>query len=412
MYIYKRAVGINLVLPKGEEPLDIAEIPVNQLSTKFSDLLIIMLDGIANTEVVLKAEDYTNDFTGYVGTIQDWLDSNSDIQLVTSNQIPSDKFNYVTTHDIEYLGFTLVPGDARLATDRQDFLNVTGARDIRVVKVGTKGFNYKQLYENTLWTINGHLVKSILGEDAIYLVNAGRHFNINDNIHVNCLNFNLVSRVETHSIKEDNIRITKNGSAINVHYKHNQSLRDKTVWLSIGGRLFKDDLIETRSDNSLSIRTDLVDWFSLIFDSKDLIDLSSVIEQDREVVGSDFFSTEEFLLNLLTDNSSFVIVLDNPKVFTETVPIVTYQYPFTFETNETKPIPLITGNGLLPKYSTRVLLNRRLLDIDIGVKKKYVNKTSGVGNGGDLFHGYTNRVRPSNLHKGYLLYIRGLNRET
>jgi len=126
------------------------------------------------------------------------------------------------------------------------------------------------------------------------------------------------------------------------------------------------------------------------------------------VVGKDFFQTEEFFLNLLTDRSSFLVVLDNPHLYSYTVPLVNYLYPFTYHTEETRDIPLLTGGGLLPKYFKRKIINRRLLDIDIGVQRLYVNKTTGIRNEGNLFHGFTNRFKPSELHQGYLLYIRGL----
>jgi hypothetical protein len=68
----------------------------------------------------------------------------------------------------------------------------------------------------------------------------------------------------------------------------------------------------------------------------------------------------------------------------------------------------MVSNGLLPKYFTRKIINRRLLDIDLGINKRYLNKTTGIHNEGNLFHGFTNRFQPSTLFEGYLLYIRAI----
>lgn len=410
MYLYKRAVGISKIVPRGEELLDISTIKTNELLNLYDNLLIVVGDAIALRDVVIDSESYRNEFFAFDGYIQEWLDANASVQLTTSNTLPSDEYRFVTTHDIQYEWFSLLPGDATLGDDRQSDLTPSGGKDIRVKRTDRINFDYVPLVERALWTINGHFVRAVPGTDCLFLLNAGRHFNVNNNIHVNCLNFNTVSNVQTLPIQESDVRFTGEVDHSTLHYKSPVSLKNKTVWMVIAGRLYFNDVIKVRGDNSVLIRTDKVDWFSRIFDSKDYIDLSGIIEKERMVVGDDFFKTEEFFTKLMTDVSSFLVILDNPHVFVETKPVVTYLYPFTYHTEETRNIPLITGGGLLPKYFTRSIINRRLLDTDIGIQRNYVNKTTGSGNEGSLLHGFTNRKRPSHLHRGYLLYIRGVLR--
>ena len=411
MYTYKRAVGINRLVPQGEELLDISAIKTNLLFAQYENLVIVVEDSFAQREVAIKLITYQNELTLFNGFIQAWLTTKASVQLQTSNTLPGTVYRYVTTNDIQYKWFSLLPGDASIGDDRQDSLTVASAVDIRVQKTDHTVVDYKALTERALWTINGHLTRAVEGTDCIYLLNAGKHFNVDDNIHVNCLNFNTVSTLKTYGVKLTDVLFDDFDTYNFLHLKTSVSLKDKTVWMSIGGRLYLQDVVQVRSDKSLTICTEKVDWSSRIFDSKELIDLTTVIEEDREVVGERFFKTPEFFNALLTDPSTFLIVLDNPYLYTAIKPLVTYQYPFTYHTEETRNIPLITGGGLLPKYFTRKIINRRLLDIDIGVQKRYLNKTTGINNGGALYHTFTNRFEPSNLHRGYLLYIRGLIQE-
>lgn len=408
MYTYKRAVGISLLDPKGQELLDISTIQTNQLFTLYRDLILVVTDEFVFQDVSVDALTYQADLTAFSGTIQAWLDSKVSTPLITSNVLPSNEYRYVTAQDIRYKWFSLFPGNTAMAEDRQDLLTTGSAPDIRVKKTDNTQVDYDALVERCLWGINGHLVRAVKGEDSVYLLNAGKHFNINDNSHVQCFNFNTVSTLNTYPIELEDIEYLPNDTYSFLHVKAPVTLLGKTVWMVIGGRPYFGDVVEVNSADSVVIRVERVSWFSRIFDSKGLIDLSSIILPDREVVPADFFKTSDFFTKLLTDPSSFWVVLDNPHVYMWTKPIETYHSPFTYHTEETLNVPLMTGGGLLPAYRTRKIINRRLLDIDLGIQKEYVNETTGIHNEGNLYHGYTNGFKPSHLHQGYLLYIRGL----
>lgn len=411
MYTYKRAVGVNQVLPRGEELLDISTYTTKALVNTFSELRIVIQDGLYGRDVTLDMTDYQNEFLSFNGTIQAWLDTQSTVPLKTSNVLPGNEYRYVTTHDIQYRWFSLYPGDARLSEDRQEHLDTASAPDIRVIKTDRTAVDYPALAERSLWTINGHLVRAVADANAVYLLNAGKHFNVDDNIHINSLNFNTVSKLKTFPLTKEMVQFEDKDTYRFIHLNAPVSLKGKTVWMSIGGRLYLDDIVQVISEQTVALNTEKVDWFTRIFDSKELIDLSSVIDKKRTVVDKRFFATQTFWEALLTDPSTFFIVLDNPKIHVAVEPIVAYRYPFTYHTEEKRPIPLLTANGLLPKYFTRKIINRRLLDIDIGTEKRYLNKTTGVTNGGNTYHGYTNRFKPNKLHNAYLLYIRSVIQE-
>ena len=408
MYMYKRAVGVSLLDPKGQELLDISTLNTNQLFTLYRDLIIVVTDMYAFQDVSVDALTYQADLTAFSGTIQAWLDAKSSTPLVTSNVLPSNEYRYVTIQDIRNKWFSLFPGNVAMAEDRQALLTTGSAPDIRVKKTDGSTVDYQALVDRCLWGINGHLVRAVKGEDSVYLINAGKHFRVNDNSHVTCLNFNTVSTLKTYPIAQADVEYIPNDTYNFLHVKAPVSLLGKTVWMVIGGRLYFGDVVEVNSENMAVIRVERVSWFSRIFDSKELIDLSRVIIPERDVVPNDFFRTTDFFTKLLTDPSSFWVVLDNPHVHVWSKPIESYHSPFTYHTEETLNVPLMTGGGLLPAYRVRKIINRRLLDIDLGIQKEYINETTGLNNGGNLYHGFKGRFKPSHLHQGYLLYIRGL----
>lgn len=408
MYTYERAVGVNRRSPQGEELVDISTLPCNKLFTEYSRLIIVVMDGLALKRVAVDLQTYYVDLGTYTGTIQQWLNTKATTVLVTSNVIPGDRYRYVTTHDIQYKWFSLKPGNAALGDDHQDTLTTAEAPDIRVVKTDNSDVDFEALVSRGLFVINGHLTRAVKGDRCAYLLNAGKHFNVYDNVHVNYLNFNTLSTLKTYPLTVKDINFEEINGIPFLHIKAPTNLAGKSMLMSIGGRLYLNDVVTPTGDKVFKVEINKVDWFSAIFDSKELIDLSAVIDKERMVVPKDFFRTKDFFVKLLTDKSSFAIVLDNPYLNITVKPITNYLYPFTYHTEETKPLPILTGNGLLPKYFTRRIINRRLLDIDIGVQKLYLNKTTGTQNGGDIYHGFNSKFIPSRLHPGYLLYIRAI----
>lgn len=410
MYTYKRAVGISLLNPKGEELLDISAVPTSQLFTLYSNLIVVVTDAYGAQDVAIDLQTYQSELSLYQGTIQQWLNTKATTPLKTSNTLPGTEYRFATMHDIREEWFTPLPGDALQGDDRQASMDKEWAPDIRIVKTDNSDVDFDALVTRGLFFINGHATRAVKGTRCAYLLNAGKHFRVYDNMHIGYMNLNTVSKLKTYALSAANIKFDSFETYNFLHYKSPVSLKGKTVWMSIGGRLYFNDVIQVKGNKGITIRTEKVDWFTRTFDSKDLIDLSSVIDKDRQVVGADFFSTETFFKALLTDPSSFLIVLDNPHLYIEVKPLTAYRYPYTYHTEETRRIPLLTG-GLLPKYFTRRIINRRLLDISIGVQRRYLNDTTGVKNEGNLFHGYTNRFKPNELFKGFHLYIRGLIQE-
>lgn len=408
MYTYKRAVGINQLVPEGQEIVDISALQTRALPITFSVLVIVVTDSLYSRDVSIDMLDYVNEFTSFNGTIQEWLDTKTSVVLNTSNELPGTEYRWATLHDIQYEWFTPFPGDANMAMDRQIHLDTASAPDIRLYKTDRSTVDYKALADRCLWVFNGHLVRAVGDDTGLYLLNAGKNWRVNDNSHPCCINLNTLTKLKTFGFKEEDVIFEDGDTYTFVHLKTPVPLFNKTIWMSIGGRLYLNDVINVVSEKMLAIRTERVDWFTRIFDSKRFIDLEGVIDEEREVVGEEFFRTEKFWKALLTNPSTFLIVADNPHLYVSLDPVLPYKSPFSYETKETKALPLLTADGMLPKYFTYRVINRRILNTDLGNQREYLNWKTGTGNGGALYHGYTNRFKPSKLNDAYLLSIRSV----
>lgn len=409
MYTYIRAVGVYSSGPKGQQLLDISKYSLETVCKYFKEMIVVLNDSMSKEkELALNLFDYYEEVKVYKKNIQSWLDENQTRVLKTSTKVPGNRYGYVTSQDIQYKWFSLFPGSINRPSDSQGLLTVNNAPDIRVMKTDGSKVDYKALANRSLWTINGYMVRAVADDTAVYLQNAGKHYRVYDGIHVNCLNFNTISTLNTETVVKENIKFIEVSGYQQVRVKSKTSLKGKTVWMSIGGQLYFNDIVDVLNDNTIRIQTDKVDWFTKIFDAKRFIDISTIIDKEREIVDKNFFRTEDFFQKLFTDLSTFIIILDNGNMSVESVPLTTYRYPFTYHTEEKLNLPLMLSNGMIPKYFVRKIINRRLLDIDMGVQRAYLNKTTGSANEGNLLHDYTNRCIPSHYFRGYHLKIRSI----
>lgn len=407
MYQFTRSVVRYVTGPTGLIPFDVSNIPLNIFQKYFKEVIIVLKDSLYDETVSIRYSDYQAEFGQYSGLIQDWLTANTDRVLNTSTEFPKDVYGMVTLHDIQYEWFTLLPGNAQRSSKDQDAIVVADAPDIRIHKTDNSEVDYPALNSCTLWLMNNHFVRSVADEKDVYLLNAGKHFAVNNNTHVCCMNFNKIAKVKTLGIKEEDIQYTSDTSTQHIKIKCLEELQNKTVWMVIGGRLYMTDIVNTTSNHSVTLQIGKVDWFDKIFTSREWIDLSKVINMEVASVSKEFFTTREFFTNLLTDLSSFFVIIDNPNLSVTHVPIGEYQYPFTYYTERTEKLPLLLSNGLMPKYAVRKHNSLRLLDIDAGTHKNYLFHSSGLNNG-NIHHEAVNLADSERYNRGYLLEIKAL----
>lgn len=402
---YKSAYGVylNSAITQIVTP-DITTMALRNVSRYFQQLSIVIYDHYYKKDQSIDLFRYLNELDNSDLTIQAWLDTKTTEVLAVSDVVPLGELISATYSDITYRNFKLLPGDVNRSQGDQDLLSTSKAPDIRVVKMGIAALDYVKLKQKTLWSVNGHLVRAVADDKALYLLGAGKHFQVNDNIHVGCINFNLLSNVDTVPITEADLHIDVTGQTPKLHIRTPQSVYGKKVWLSLAGRLLFDGIIKQTGDNVITVDLTRYDLVNRIFRSQDFIDLTHIVDPERTVIPKDYYLDEKVLTALFTHFSTFLIILDNPYVNVTREKLIRYNHPFTYTTSERRKLPLLLGNGLLAKYFTRKYRHNALLDVDIGTYTKYLNDTTGTGYA-NVFHKQVSSADPADMANGYLLNI-------
>ncbi len=407
-YQYVRAVGVMLDGNSGEQAVDLSTLKTNQYASTFSKLAIVYADSLYNKQYVLRLTDHTYDFANYSGTIQEWLDSLGNRVLVGDTNYPGTKIVYVKAGDVQYYNYRLYPGDHQRSVDAQSTLTAAGAPDIRLQHArDTK--DWKGMVKRSLFTVNGHFIRAHGLDDAIYLLGGGKNYRTNRNLHVNCLDFTGVTTLNTYPFKESMLQFIREDGYNAMHVNIDQDLENKQVWFVIGGRLFfGNPLLKRLSDRSFRVDWRHNDYIYRLFESLGYIDLNDVIDHRRQVISYQESISDALFKKLMLNLNSFFIVFDTPNIGVTITPLESFRYPTTFCVHDTFAHPLMLDNGLFPSYKARVQGALMLMDADLRKVPNPVNVTTGIDNGGNLYHNYISQYSPNHLVKGFSFKIHTL----
>lgn len=407
MYSFKRSVIAYNTGAKGLQPFDVSGVLLNKYRDYFTQVWLVLNDLMYDAEICIQYTNYAQEFDAYNGTIADWLATKANTPLTTVKGYPGTEFIKAKFYDAQYQWFTPNPGDASRHTNDQHLITLYEAPDIRMHKTDNSAVDYKALNDYTLWLMNGHVSRSVADDTDIYLINAGKNYKVNTNITIGVINFKGIGKVSTSPIKAEDIKFTVSGQDRHLKVKTKEVLKDKTVWMVIGGRLYMNDVVRVTSDNSVTINFTGVDWFEKMFTSREWIDLQDIIPREQKSVPKNYFRSEAFFMKLLTHPSTFFVTINNPYISTTSIPLREYQFPFTYHTERSDDLPMLLANGLIPCYQRRKIVNEFLLDIDAGFHKRYLYHTAGEATG-DFIHGTLHYAYPHSYARAYLLEIKSL----
>jgi hypothetical protein len=131
---------------------------------------------------------------------------------------------------------------------------------------------------------------------------------------------------------------------------------EKTVMLVLGGYLhvLDEDSFFRVSDSAFCINFNKIPLIYRYYESKKYIDLSSMkIETssfNEEQIGIAELFGDDAILAYVTLSQSFIVVLDNPDIFLDKLPLKTAPSNGSFVTAETPIYPMIAGVGKLVNY--------------------------------------------------------------
>lgn len=408
MYKYLYAVGRYKGHMPGFHVVDISRSRVGDLEKLFSILYIVARDELFNTDISLLLDDHRLSFSNTPGvTIQEWLTSQASTPLRTAKIKPGKDPFYVKLERIFSNGYFHYPGDINLTKDRQAELFADSAPDVLIKHYKyVAGVDYRKLNDYSLFTLNGVFYRGFGRSDGLYLLGAGLDYiGHKQDLRAGALNFEKLGKITTIPITTANLIEQDSPGPKRYRVKVTEtSLDNKTVWIVINGQLVVDsEMLHRVSDNHMAINP-------IAFDPMNHYQVFK--HYCRTPVLKDMTKFDRYKKEALLMHNSFLVVIDNPTLGVETVPLATHLFPNVLHTEERFQHPVVLDNGLFPvPYMKSYGIGQRLLNFDLRIHRKYPVQTNGTLNGQAVNDQYVNQGDPGELPKGFFFKIHGVKFE-
>lgn len=404
MYTYKYSVGRYKNYRPGYHVVDIAGYSVADLEKLFDILYIVVYDDMFKVDVSITLEDYKTEFAkNPTLDINKWLLTQNGKNLIKSDIIPSNEQKFVKLERIFTHGYFHYPGDVNLANDRQeDLLNVS-APDIRIQHYAFQKIDYAKINDYSLFTVNGVFMRSVARDSGIYLLGAGKDWiKLKEDIRVGALNFQMLGKVKTIPITKKGLIQADTEISKRYLYKSDTNLDNKTIWLVVNGQLIVDpDLIYRVNKDHVMINLNTFDVTNHYL---------SFGKYTRVPKLTNLTKFDQYKEDALTADNSFIILIDNPSIGVDVVPLTTFHYPNALHTEDRFQHPLVLDNGMFPvPYIRTYGVRQRLLNHDLRVYNKYPFATTGTLDGNVILNDAINQGDPGHLNHGYTFRIHGIN---
>ena len=347
------------------------------------DTVYLILSHPSLSDVVmydLTAARISINSTEYFKTVSQWLIDNGIKTLNTVTEIPSIEPRYVTYGDAIQCGYNIRPIDRTVNISNE--LPLSELEDLWLTK---EGLDYELFNKFGLVTVNGLIHLTDVGVYGVHVVDGHISKMVSNDTLVGIMNFSNVGELTRVPITRDMVAPATGGATLKDYADINldMDLKDKTVFVVIGGYLHAiDNNVTQLSDNIYRVNFNNLPIIARFYESRDLIDLSSLTEIMTKKNGNynqldmtEVYS-DEWLIRYLTLSQSFFLVIDSPEVFVDKDELVNLPVPGRYVSDVRPEWPVSYGLGAMLDYFSTEEYGRWLIAGQRAERVNYNYKTT------------------------------------
>ena len=362
MYQYKSAVGRLKGINQRWTAVDVRTVSLNTLFNDYRNIWFTFHDTIRNIDVNVQLLELMNDYSNVTTNVIDWL------VVVGNTALPETTAPTFVNQQVQYKHAIRAGYNVQLTDITR--LNDTSIANIDLPDLALTRANtdYTLMYQTCLATVNGYVHQCDAGANGFYIKDgavSGRLANQND---VGIYSFNDVGPLTIVPITTDMIYTPNPGDTLEsgAYIRLPQSMGSKIPMVVIGGYLHVlDEVYSVIADNVIKINLLRFNLVQRYIESRDYIDLSSIVLTKSQVAPGAFIQSELLsdanIRNYLALTQSFIVLVDTPHLYSS----VTYpgesDLPGRCEYHIYPTTPMRGNLGRLVEYWCRAEHYRYLL---------------------------------------------------
>lgn len=323
MQAYKAPIGVINAVVRSRvtgkyQVVDITGTRLIDLNALYRVVEVPVVDSFDNPLTLELSKYYRTELLNSTKTLSEWLLALGNQSLITSVGFPTLKLA-----NIRYMAGFWHKGDYRLAKTGWHPSNAVDVDDMDDLIIDLEDIDPKYLYEHTLWSVGGYFLDSKYQNYGVRVVDAGNTIRRGKSMTLGMLNTESIGKISTVPITDANL--SKLDPTLSYFDKviigTDVSLTGKTVGIVLGGYLhLLDGFVNVISDTSITISLKNFNYLDRIIESKDALDLTFLgIDDITSRVAVSRILNDDLIKQYLTCQYSFLVVIDNPHLFRETV---------------------------------------------------------------------------------------------
>lgn len=351
---YDRSIGVR--------ELDAASIKIRTLISENMDVYLVLTSPHLTGQHTLDLKDArTVIYNKHPDlTVEQWLLANGSNTLVTTAGTMKINYLHSKTTDAYVAGYKITPSTGFLASDDESSLE----EDRVHVSLVQEHIDYVSMRKHVIASVGGYLHLTDSDTTAFYVRDAVTTMKISKSPKVTLHSFANVGELQL--IPMSHCDITPRNQIDlykGITITTDESLVDKTIWLSVGGYLLHlNQIYKVVGEHSIHLNWSKLDMFRKYMDSKSHIDLSAVdtamllSETSNGIVDKLDLDSNAAIKAYLNLSQSFIIIIDNPTVAVDMKRIEDTGLPGKYYVYGNPYLMYMGQDGRLPPVS---LINER-----------------------------------------------------
>lgn len=350
------------------QSVDIAQLTLLQLFDRYADGYVTLTNpalGVGQYHVDLNALKHTA--VPYAGGLafENWIQSTNMpiLPAIPEPTFTTDRILYSNAAQAQYtinriLPFDYDPGTAEPLEICHDDLDAQGQslnyRAMTNLEITRNGINYDDFHRYILVSVNGFYHRSTITATGLQIIDGAKSGDICGMNNVGLVSFRPVGAITQLAITDAMIskQSPANPFSEEMYINLGIDITGKSVMASLGGYLHVEDPCVTvvgLNPGIVKLRFSNIDLAERYFESLETIDtrswgLTTSKIRSRAVVVDELYS-DDVLRKLVKCPQSFIIVVDAPLLFAETMPINAPEIIGLYDVPEEPRYPLRAPSG-------------------------------------------------------------------
>ena len=323
MYRLVTALVLSKVINSQWRNINIIAIPLSELFTTYRFVYVTLTNPYINDDVYVNLFDAFPEAVSFNADITVLLANNGNKTIPTVSTLPTSTIKYASYSDASVAGYNVnlykINAPANNGLIRSQLTDAILSRP-------NYDTDLTNIHTHALVTVNGFFHRTDTDGTNAFIYDAGSTLENSDNNSVGIHSFINIGTINKITLQPSDITFSMNGgNNVKTYIKVNEDITNKTVMLVLGGYLV---LLQADVFYQVGQNLFILNWCGLpilerYYDSKDILNLSSlgldVNSNSPSMINIENFFSESVLTNYLTLSQSFLVIIDNPNIFTQNV---------------------------------------------------------------------------------------------